>query len=125
MRTDCRKCKKAGCSSIVCIAKIWEETDTIPKIAIEEQGYHSGWTREQISAWRNGSWTKDKVDDLLSNLDIHIDNCKECQNNLKTPPNDNDPYYCEVGEKLSEDWCQAETEYSWQPDFNGLKLGKN
>lgn len=78
------------------------------------------WTEEQKAAWRTGNWTHEKLNDLHDAWDEHVDICPMCQLALDTPPDeteDDEDYFCPLGEKLLEAYVQAITEYSWQPDF--------
>jgi len=79
------------------------------------------WTPEQKAAWIKGTWTPEKVKVLDRLADNHIDHCDECQARLDIDPEtlaDNEPYYCPIGESLTETAAQASVEYSWQPNFD-------
>jgi hypothetical protein len=85
-----------------------------------EQIAKCGWTRDQVIAWSRGTWTPQKIDALELVADQHIDNCDACQERLQIDPATlpgSEAYYCPIGESLSKEYSQAQTEYSWQPDF--------
>lgn len=84
-------------------------------------------TNQEIEQWRNGNWTREKIDILEQRSEYHIDSCDQCQSNLEHPPPDDCdmPYFCPVGESLLEDASQASLEYSWQPDFERRPDGQD
>lgn len=91
-----------------------------PALRVSTTGDTGGWTLDQVESWRSGTWTKEKVAALELRADQHIDDCDACQTSLKVDPAqtpEGSPYYCPVGESLSEEASQAELEFSWQPDF--------
>ena len=65
-------------------------------------------------------WTNSKVKELEQAADNHIDSCEDCQERLKEkPPEDDSPYYCSIGEGLSEISSEAGFDFSWQHNFDG------
>jgi len=86
----------------------------------KEELHESGWALSQVTAWKKGTWTKEQVLALERIADEHIDNCEVCQTRLEIDPRtlpDDEPYYCPIGESLSEEYSWASTEYSWQGNF--------
>tara|TARA_Y100001935_G_C17198978_1_gene454052 strand:+ start:567 stop:869 length:303 start_codon:yes stop_codon:yes gene_type:complete len=63
-------------------------------------------------------WNEEKVKELQSIVDTHIDICEECQESFEK--SGDEAHYCDVGEELLNEFLEADMEYSWQHDFDGF-----
>ncbi len=107
--------------SLVNHDKFWLPIAEISTVAfITISGFLFKANEAKKDKWRKGKWTKDKVDALELILDGHTTNCDDCSDLMSEDPPKG---YCPVGESLSEEWLQASTEFSWQPDFLKDKNG--
>lgn len=92
-------------------------SDAHPKDPVEIERLRQSLLKDYPDLGRT-TWTWEQLDAFEREADGHIDDCDECQKALEsTPPDDDSPYYCPVGESLTERYGDASLEYSWQPDF--------